>query len=178
MLKGSRDAFLTLAAIRLVAVLIGAALVFSFPMPAAEAFFYLLGSIIVFYLYYFFMLNAYRVGDFGQVYPISRSIAPILVAALGAVLAGEDLTVAVVRETSVIFAALIGAFVLREGFQWRRISAACVVAMGVATLVLLQGQSDLRRTLNPAMPNGGKQWGHLSTSPFLAISTTAKPLPR
>lgn len=257
LLKGSRDALLTLAAIRMVGVLMGAILAILFPMPAVEAFPYLLGSIIIFYLYYFFMLNAYRVGDFGQVYPISRGIAPILVTILGAVLAGEKLTlaetgaivficggisllafsrkgcslpavsfalatgaaiagytflsglgvrasgavfayigwlemlngigvvifavmrrrsavidfyrnhwgqslaagllsitgygaalwamdrmpmgpVAAVRETSVIFAALIGALVLREGFQWRRISAACTVAVGVATLVLLR----------------------------------------
>ena len=37
------------------------------------------------------MLNAYRVGDMGQVYPIARGIAPLLVALLAACYAGEFL---------------------------------------------------------------------------------------
>ncbi|HEV7819717.1 MAG TPA: EamA family transporter, partial [Burkholderiales bacterium] len=44
--------------------------------------------------------------------------------------------VAALRETSVIFAALIGALVLREGFGAPRIAGAVFVACGIATLRL------------------------------------------
>ncbi len=47
---------------------------------------------------------------------------------------GAMALVSTLRETSVIFAAFIGAFVLKEKFGARRITAACVVAAGVMTL--------------------------------------------
>lgn len=42
--------------------------------------------------------------------------------------------VSALRETSVIFGAIIGALVFREGFGWRRVLAALLVAAGIATL--------------------------------------------
>ena len=39
------------------------------------------------------------------------------------------------RETSVIFGALIGAVVLKEGFGRRRIAAAILVVLGIGALV-------------------------------------------
>ena len=42
--------------------------------------------------------------------------------------------VAALRETSVIFATLFGALILKEGFGWRRLAGATSVALGVAAL--------------------------------------------
>lgn len=42
--------------------------------------------------------------------------------------------VAALRETSVIFAALLGRVFLKERFGWRRLLAACAVALGVVAL--------------------------------------------
>jgi drug/metabolite transporter (DMT)-like permease len=44
--------------------------------------------------------------------------------------------VAALREVSVLFAALIGALVLKEGFGWRRLAGAATVVAGVAALKL------------------------------------------
>ena len=44
--------------------------------------------------------------------------------------------VAALREVSVLFAALIGALVLKEGFGWRRMAGAATVVAGVAALKL------------------------------------------
>lgn len=44
--------------------------------------------------------------------------------------------VAALRETSVLFAALMGAVFLREGFGWRRLAGAASVVAGVAALRL------------------------------------------
>jgi drug/metabolite transporter (DMT)-like permease len=41
------------------------------------------------------------------------------------------------RETSVIFGALIGTFVLKEAFGLRRIAAATLVVAGIALLAVL-----------------------------------------
>ena len=43
-------------------------------------------------------------------------------------------SVAALRETGVVFAALIGAFVLRERFGKRRIPAAILVALGAGAV--------------------------------------------
>ncbi|MET0604951.1 MAG: SMR family transporter [Beijerinckiaceae bacterium] len=42
--------------------------------------------------------------------------------------------VATLRETSVLFAALIATYILREGFHWARIAAAVVVVAGVGLI--------------------------------------------
>jgi drug/metabolite transporter (DMT)-like permease len=44
--------------------------------------------------------------------------------------------VAALREVSVVFAAIIGAVVLKEGFGWRRLAGAATVVAGVAALKL------------------------------------------
>ncbi|MEO6929544.1 MAG: DMT family transporter [Casimicrobiaceae bacterium] len=44
--------------------------------------------------------------------------------------------VAALREVSVVFAALIGALVLKEGFGWKRIAGAVCVVLGIASLRL------------------------------------------
>jgi drug/metabolite transporter (DMT)-like permease len=44
--------------------------------------------------------------------------------------------VAALREVSVLFAALMGALVLKEGFGWRRMAGAATVVAGVASLKL------------------------------------------
>jgi drug/metabolite transporter (DMT)-like permease len=49
---------------------------------------------------------------------------------------GAVATIAALRETSVVFAALIGAWMLKEGFGWRRVAAAAVVATGVVVMNL------------------------------------------
>jgi drug/metabolite transporter (DMT)-like permease len=44
--------------------------------------------------------------------------------------------VVALRETSVVFAAIIGSVFLREGFAGRRVAAAAVVAAGIVLLTL------------------------------------------
>lgn len=75
---------LTGGAFGLVAVLV-------LPLPAPEAWFYLLLSAVVHYGYYGFLLLAYRYGDLSHVYPLARGSAPLMVAAGAWVMAGEQL---------------------------------------------------------------------------------------
>ncbi len=91
MLKSSGDRLLTLASIRAVGLAAGIGVVMFVPLPARESLPYLLAAAAVHYLYYALMLNAYRVGDISQVYPIARGVAPLVVALLGTMFAGEML---------------------------------------------------------------------------------------
>jgi uncharacterized membrane protein len=54
--------------------------------------------------------------------------------ALYALNEGAMAHVSALRETSVLFATLIGAFVLKEGFGWQRILAAFIITTGVFVL--------------------------------------------
>ncbi|MCX7176880.1 MAG: DMT family transporter [Proteobacteria bacterium] len=107
MVKSSGDRLLMLTSIRVVGLLAGLAVATLVPPPSGESIPFLLTAAIVHYLYYALMLNAYRVGDMSQVYPIARGIAPLLVALLAAFLAGEFLgplsTLAVVVLSAGIF---------------------------------------------------------------------------
>jgi drug/metabolite transporter (DMT)-like permease len=89
MVKSSNDRLLMLASIRVVGLLAGLVVAGLVPLPSAESIPFLAAAAAVHYLYYALMLNAYRVGDMSQVYPISRGIAPLLVACLASVFAGE-----------------------------------------------------------------------------------------
>jgi drug/metabolite transporter (DMT)-like permease len=59
--------------------------------PTAQAWPYLIGSVIVHHGYYFGLIMAYRHGDLAQVYPIARGLGPFLVAMLSLPLIGEAL---------------------------------------------------------------------------------------
>lgn len=89
MVKSSSDRLLMLASIRFVGLLAGVVVAGLVPLPSVESIPFLLAAAGVHYLYYALMLNAYRVGDMSQVYPIARGIAPVLVAVLATLFAGE-----------------------------------------------------------------------------------------
>jgi drug/metabolite transporter (DMT)-like permease len=63
----------------------------------------------------------------------AASVAAYLIA-LWAMTRAPIAAVAALRETSVIFAALIGAWLLREPLGRGRIAGACLVALGIALL--------------------------------------------
>jgi drug/metabolite transporter (DMT)-like permease len=59
------------------------------PLPAAEAWPYLIASVAIHIAYMCLLMQSFRLGDFGQVYPIARGIAPLVVTVLAAVFVGE-----------------------------------------------------------------------------------------
>ena len=91
--KASDDRALTLGAISVTNVLVGIVLIALFPAPAVESWPYIAASTLIHYGYFVFLLLAYRLGDFSQVYPISRGLAPVLVALGAQAFAGETLPI-------------------------------------------------------------------------------------
>ncbi|HXF55555.1 MAG TPA: EamA family transporter [Hyphomicrobiaceae bacterium] len=49
-------------------------------VPHPDSWLYLLASLIIHFVYYIALAEAYRTGDLGQVYPIARGTAPLLTA--------------------------------------------------------------------------------------------------
>ena len=91
LIKTSGDRFLVLVAIRLVGLVFGVVVLALVPWPAGPSWPWLLAAVAIHYAYYALLTNTYRLGDLSQTYPLSRGLAPVLVAVL-AWLAGEALS--------------------------------------------------------------------------------------
>ena len=61
-------------------------------MPAAAAWPWLIASAVIHLFYFAALIESYRTGDLGQVYPIARGTAPLMTAVASAVFVGEHLS--------------------------------------------------------------------------------------
>ncbi len=61
-------------------------------MPALAAWPWLLASVVIHLVYFASLIESYRTGDLGQVYPIARGSAPLMTAAVTSIFVGEKLS--------------------------------------------------------------------------------------
>ena len=90
LIKVRLDPFLAIVLIAAAAAVVSAPLLFFVPIPPLPAWPWLIASVITHVGYYVGLSRAYRAGDMGQVYPIARGTAPLMTAAGGALLVGEN----------------------------------------------------------------------------------------
>ncbi|GHH87448.1 DMT family transporter [Streptomyces capitiformicae] len=69
--------------------LIGFAALPFVPVPHPDAWPYLIASVVIHLLYYVLLMTSFKLGDFGQAYPLARGSAPLVVTVLAAVFAHE-----------------------------------------------------------------------------------------
>ena len=62
-----------------------------FGMPDPASWIFIVASLIIHFLYYITLAEAYRTGDLGQVYPIARGAAPLLTALASTVVLSEPI---------------------------------------------------------------------------------------
>jgi drug/metabolite transporter (DMT)-like permease len=86
---GIRDQLVAFALIGAADVLCGALLAAYAPLPAPAAWPYLSASVLLHIGYLALLMRAFRLGDFGQVYPVARGTAPLVVTALALVVVEE-----------------------------------------------------------------------------------------
>lgn len=115
--------------INLTAAILGVLILFLATPPARASWPFIAISIAIHVVYNIALLNSYRLGDFGQVYPLARGVAPLLVTALASIIAGETPTPM----------QLIGII---------------VIAIGLTTLVLGAGALSNRRSIGLALGTG------------------------
>ncbi|MDX1268323.1 MAG: hypothetical protein R3311_13250, partial [Oceanisphaera sp.] len=82
------------------------------PFPDASSWWLIAVSAVLHIGYQLFLLNAYRLGDFTQVYPIARGSAPLIVTlvsvtALGVALTGQQLLAIVLIASGIIALGLV-----------------------------------------------------------------------
>ena len=90
LIKIRLDPFLAIVLIAALAGIVSLPLLFFVPIPPLAAWPWLIASVITHVGYYIGLAGAYRSGDMGQVYPIARGTAPLMTAAGGALLLGEN----------------------------------------------------------------------------------------
>ena len=108
---GIKDQTLAFALIGVGGIIVAIPLVIVAAMPKPECWPYLLASIVIHIFYNLLLMRCYRLGEFGQVYPLARGTSPLVVTTLAAVFVHEHLA-------------------------WPQIAGVTVVSAGLATLVL------------------------------------------
>ncbi|MGH8379546.1 EamA family transporter [Pseudomonas sp.] len=92
LIKFSGERLLVIASMDVVALLFALVMVAFVQFPPAEVWPWLLASALFEQLYRFLLIQAYRVGDLGLVYPLMRGLSPLVVLALTLTFAGETLS--------------------------------------------------------------------------------------
>lgn len=119
MMKVQADRFVVISLMAFFSAIIGLPFVIYFGMPAPEIWPYIIASSIIHFIYKMVLISAYQHGDFGQVYPIARGGAPLLL----------------------LLATL--AFIPHEDFTTWQIIGSLTVTLGLALLIFNKGIASL-----------------------------------
>ena len=123
-------------------MLIGLAFVPFVPVPASAAWPYLIASAFIHLAYYVLLMKSFRLGDFGQAYPIARGTAPLVVTLLAALFAHEVPNGWAAAGIAVSCAGLTG--VALWGMRgrrpnWAAIGAALATGLTIAAYTVVDG---------------------------------------
>jgi hypothetical protein len=86
---GIKDQTLAFALIGVGGTAVGIPLIIVAAMPRADCWPYLLGSVAIHIFYNLLLMRCYRLGEFGQVYPLARGTSPLVVTILAAIFIRE-----------------------------------------------------------------------------------------
>ena len=92
-IKRGLDPLVTTAAISIGAAIVSLALLPWVGLPAAAAWPWVIASVLIHLVYFASLIESYRAGDMGQVYPIARGAAPLMTATATTAFVGERLSV-------------------------------------------------------------------------------------
>ena len=102
-------------------------------MPASAAWPWLLASVVIHLVYFASLIESYRTGDLGQVYPIARGSAPLMTAAVTSIFVGEKLSA--LGWTGIV--ALVAGVLLLSAHGGRRLAEIDRRAIGFALFTAL-----------------------------------------
>ncbi len=151
LVKSGDDRLLIFTGVHVIATVAGGIMVLLVPLPAVQSWPFLIASVAVHCLYYWFLLSAYKFGDLSQVYPLSRGSAPLLVAGGSALFASEFLPP--LALTGIVLASIgVTSLTFERGVpwkhDWRPVLYALGTALWIAGYTVLDGMG-VRRTGNP-----------------------------
>jgi drug/metabolite transporter (DMT)-like permease len=152
LIKIGLDPLPTTALIALGSAVVGIVCLPFFGMPAAAAWPWIIASAIIHLGYFAALIESYRTGDLGQVYPIARGTAPLMTAGASTVFIGEPLS-ALSWSGIVVLACGVLLLSARGGRAFERIDRravgfAFVTALTICTYSIVDGVGA-RVSLNP-----------------------------
>ena len=126
---GLKDQTLAFALIGVGGIAVGIPLVVVAAMPRADCWPYLLGSVGIHVFYNLLLMQCYRLGEFGQVYPLARGTSPLVVTILAAIFVHEHLAAAQIAGVLVVSGGL--AVLVLAGRRPGRAAFAAAVGTGL-----------------------------------------------
>ncbi len=173
--KTGEDRVLTMALVIGVGSLIALPVLPFTAIPAPVSWLYLLLSLLLHVGYFIFLLQAYKFGDLSYVYPVARGAAPLLVAAGGAVFAGERLAPG--AFAGLLLASLaIASFAFERGVATLRRPRPFVLALVTAAFISSYTVTDALGVRASGSPLGFIAWLFLlSGCPLVGYALVARP---
>jgi len=166
------DRLVGFALIGAVSTACGAGIVSAAPAPARASWPFLGASAVLHMGYNLLLMRSYRLGEFGQVYPLARGTSPWLVAIAATLFAGENLSG--IRTLGILVVSLgLAALVFAGGMPTRAglpaIVAALLTGVAIAAYTTLDGLG-VRQAGTVAGYTG---WLFLIDGPALPIAAVA-----
>lgn len=135
------------------------------PLPRAASWPWLGLGVVLHAGYNLFLVRAYRVGDFGQAYPIARGSSPMLVAVGAAVLVGEQMSAGSWLGIALISLGILSLAELRLGMSLAGPLTALITGVFIAGYTVVDGLGA--RVSGDALAYAG--WLFLLDSPAIGL---------
>lgn len=151
LIKFSGERLLVVACMDSVALLFAVSALGFVALPPMEIWPWILASAAFELLYRYLLIQAYRVGDLGLVYPLMRGLSPLVVLALTLIFAGEVLTT---QQTLGILLIPFGMLYLLwqggggERLPWSMLPVVVLIGLCIGCYTYIDGQA-LRRWSHP-----------------------------
>lgn len=139
LVKTCRDTHLAMTAVVLGQLTLALPVLAIVPWPARESWAWLGCGLGLHLGYQLFLLTAYRIGDLGQVYPLARGSAPLVVTFVSVLFLGERLAPLEILGVGVIAAGILGLGIERGGADRRAVFFALGTGMFIAAFTLVDG---------------------------------------
>lgn len=104
------------------------------PLPGSVAWPFIAGSAVLQVVYQTLLLQACKLGDFGQMYPVARGVAPMLVTVLSVSVLGQGLSAPELTGVLIISAGLV-ALALADCLPDRTQLPALTAALGTGIII-------------------------------------------
>ncbi|MBL8673056.1 MAG: EamA family transporter [Alphaproteobacteria bacterium] len=140
LIKVQGDRIVGIAVMNLAWLLPGGVAAAVLPLPSPAAVPFIAASFAIHIVYFWALARAYQFGDFGQVYPIARGTAPLLVAIGAYAVADERLSPASMAGVGLVAAGIAAlAFVRARVTDGRAVLAAFVTAGTIGAYSIVDG---------------------------------------
>ncbi|MGW0700984.1 EamA family transporter [Streptomyces sp. NPDC002867] len=141
---GIKDQLVAFTLIAGGAAVMGAVMACFAPVPAAGAWPWLVASALLHVGYQALLMRSFSLGDFGQMYPIARGTAPLVVTGAAVVFVGEHLGAWQAAGVGVASAGLVGVAlwgIKGSGTRphWSAIAAALATGLSIAAYTVVDG---------------------------------------